>query len=61
MRWKSPAVYPRNHCSDIVVRADDGPAFRIAEGYHYVDQSGNVMEQVGAGPERREGDSNLAY
>lgn len=46
---------------DIVVRADDGPAFRIAEGYHYVDQSGNVMEQVGAGPERREGDSNLAY
>ncbi|MCA9575612.1 MAG: IPT/TIG domain-containing protein [Polyangiales bacterium] len=46
---------------DIVVRADDGPAFRIAHGYNYVDQSGNVMEQVGSGPARQEGESNLAY
>jgi hypothetical protein len=60
LQVETPAV-PEPVDVDIVVRADDGPAFRIAGGYHYVDQSGNVMEQVGAGPERQEGDSNLAY
>ena len=47
---------------DIFVRADDGPAFRIPEGYRYEDMSGNVMEQVGDAPARNsEEGSNLAY
>lgn len=32
---------------DVVVVADDGPAFRIEDGFAYQDQGGNVMEQVG--------------
>ena len=46
---------------DIYVRADNGPAFRIPEGYRYEDMGGNVMEQVGDAPARQNGDSNLAY
>ncbi len=32
---------------DVVVAADDGPAFRIVNGFTFNDQSGNVMEQMG--------------
>lgn len=32
---------------DVVVAADDGPAFRIVSGFTYNDQGGNVMEQMG--------------
>jgi hypothetical protein len=31
---------------DVVIAADDGPAFRIVNGFTYADQGGNVMEQV---------------
>lgn len=37
---------------DVVVAADDGPAFRIVDGFTYVDQGGNVMEQIGGTQER---------
>ena len=32
---------------DVVVAADDGPAFRIQQGFEFADQGGNVMQQVG--------------
>ncbi|HEY8427595.1 MAG TPA: IPT/TIG domain-containing protein [Sandaracinaceae bacterium] len=32
---------------DVVVAADNGPAFRIRQGFRYEDMSGNVMERVG--------------
>src|SRR5512139_157713 len=35
---------------DVTIRADDGPAFRIANGYQYQDMGGNVVEQLGTTP-----------
>lgn len=32
---------------DVIVAADNGPAFRIREGFRYEDMGGNVMENVG--------------
>lgn len=32
---------------DVVVAADNGPAFRVREGFRFEDMGGNVMEQVG--------------
>ncbi len=32
---------------DIVVAADNGPAFRVRQGFRFEDMGGNVMEQVG--------------
>jgi hypothetical protein len=32
---------------DIVVAAENGPAFRVQQGFTFADQGGNVMEQVG--------------
>lgn len=32
---------------DVFVAADDGPAFRIVQGFRFEDMGGNVMEQVG--------------
>lgn len=34
---------------DVIVAADNGPAYRIRNGFRYEDQGGNVMEQVGEG------------
>ena len=34
---------------DVVIASDDGPAYRIVNGFTYNDQGGNVMEQVGEG------------
>lgn len=45
---------------DVTVASDNGPAFRIKNGYRYEDMSGNVMEQFGEGPAKSE-KSNLAY
>ncbi|HJL18348.1 MAG TPA: IPT/TIG domain-containing protein [Sandaracinaceae bacterium LLY-WYZ-13_1] len=33
---------------DVIVAADNGPAYRIVEGYRYEDMGGNVMENVGS-------------
>ncbi|MDW8247588.1 MAG: IPT/TIG domain-containing protein [Sandaracinaceae bacterium] len=32
---------------DVVVVAENGPAFRIQQGYTFAEQGGNVLEQVG--------------
>lgn len=32
---------------DVIIAADNGPAFRIAQGFHYEEMGGNVMENVG--------------
>jgi hypothetical protein len=32
---------------DVVVAAENGPAFRIQQAFTYADQGGNVMQQVG--------------
>lgn len=45
---------------DITIRADDGQAFRIVSAFEYQDVGGNVVEQLGSGPTKREGGS-LAY
>lgn len=33
---------------DVIVAADNGPAFRIREGFQYEEMGGNVMENVGS-------------
>lgn len=33
---------------DVIVAADNGPAFRITEGFRFEDMGGNVMENVGS-------------
>ena len=38
---------------DVVVAADDGPAFRLVNAFTFNDQGGNVMEQVGEGVQER--------
>ena len=45
---------------DVTVRADDGQAFRIVGAFEYQNVGGNVVEQLGSGPTKREGGS-LAY
>lgn len=34
---------------DVIVVADDGPAYRIVNGFTFQEQGGNVMQQVGEG------------
>jgi hypothetical protein len=34
---------------NVVVAADDGPAFRITDGFEFADTSGNVYEHMGEG------------
>ena len=34
---------------DVMIRADDGPAWRITKGFRYEDMGGNIMEGVGTG------------
>lgn len=34
---------------NVVVAADDGPAYRIVEGFEFADTSGNVYEHMGEG------------
>lgn len=33
---------------DVIVQADNGAAFRIAEGFQYEEMGGNIMENVGS-------------
>ena len=33
---------------DVIVAADNGPAFRIVDGFQYEEMGGNVMENVGS-------------
>ncbi len=34
---------------DVTIRADNGPAFRVAEAFRYEDMSGSVVEGLGGG------------
>ena len=48
---------------DIMIRADDGSAFRIKEGFAFEDMGGSVIGGMGApgGPAKGEQKGNLAY
>lgn len=48
---------------DIMIRADDGNAFKISQAFTFEDMGGNVMEGVGApsGGKKGEDKGNLAY
>lgn len=45
---------------DVTIRADDGAAFRITDGFHYEDRGGSVVEHLGSGPAKAK-KGNLAY
>lgn len=46
---------------DIMIRADDGNAFRIVQAYEFKDMGGSVVEGLGAPGEAKEDKGNLAY
>ena len=46
---------------DVTIRADDGNAFRIAQGFRYEDMGGNVVEGMGEGADGKKAKGNLAY
>src|SRR5687768_10040470 len=47
---------------DIMIRADDGNAFRIAQAFTFEDMGGNVVQGLGASPTAPKQDKgNLAY
>ena len=45
---------------DIMIRADDGNAWRIAEGFKFEDMGGSVVEGIGAGTTGKD-KGNLAF
>ena len=46
---------------DVTVRADNGTAYRIRNGYKYEDMRGSVMEKLGEGAANPKTKGNLAY
>jgi hypothetical protein len=47
---------------DITIRADDGTAFRIAEGFEFKEMAGSVVGGLGeTGETKKEEKGNLAY
>jgi hypothetical protein len=57
----TPSAMPEGKV-DIMIRADDGNAFRIADAYTFQDLGGNIVEGLGvpgAAPKQDKG--NLAY
>jgi hypothetical protein len=44
---------------DVTIRADNGPAFKIANAYRYEDMGGSVVEGMGGGAASKKG--NLQY
>jgi hypothetical protein len=57
----TPAAMPEGKV-DIMIRADDGNAFRIADAYTFQDIGGNVIQGLGApGAPKKEEKGNLAY
>ncbi|MFW6051100.1 MAG: IPT/TIG domain-containing protein [Myxococcota bacterium] len=55
---RSPAVDDPGSV-DLIIVADNGPAWKIASGFEYEDMGGNVMEQVGETEGKAKG--KLAY
>jgi hypothetical protein len=46
---------------DVMIRADDGNAFRIPQGFKFEDMGGNVGEGTGSGAVQKKEKGNLAY
>jgi hypothetical protein len=46
---------------DVLIRADDGNAFRIPQGFKFEDMGGNVMENIGVGGVKKAEKGNLAF
>lgn len=44
---------------DVTIRADNGPAFKIAQAFRYEDMGGSVVEGLGGGAAGKKG--NLQY
>lgn len=46
---------------DIMIRADDGNAFRIPGGFKFEDMGGSVVEGIGSGAVQKKEKGNLAF
>ncbi|HEX4353177.1 MAG TPA: IPT/TIG domain-containing protein, partial [Polyangiales bacterium] len=46
---------------DVMIRADDGNAFRIPQGFKFEDMGGSVVEGLGTGAVNKKEKGNLAY
>lgn len=46
---------------DIMIRTDDGNAYRIADAFSFQNMGGNVVEQMGNTPTKKGEKGNLAY
>jgi hypothetical protein len=46
---------------DVMIRADDGNAFRIPQGFKFEDMGGSVIDGLGSGGVQKKEKGNLAY
>jgi hypothetical protein len=46
---------------DVMIRADDGNAFRIPQGFKFEDMGGSVVEGLGSGGVKKQDKGSLAY
>lgn len=46
---------------DVLIRADDGNAFRIPQGFKFEDMGGSVVEGIGSGKVNQKERGSLAY
>jgi hypothetical protein len=46
---------------DVMIRADDGNAFRIPGGFKFEDMGGSVVEGLGSGGVKKQEKGNLAF
>ncbi len=46
---------------DVMIRADDGNAFRIPQGFKFEDMGGSVVEGLGSGGVNKKEKGNLAF
>ena len=46
---------------DVLIRGDDGNAFRIPQGFKFEDMGGSVVEGLGSGAVKKEERGKLAY
>jgi hypothetical protein len=46
---------------DVLIRADNGSAFRIPQGFKFEDMGGSVVEGLGKGGVKKEDRGSLAY
>jgi hypothetical protein len=46
---------------DVLIRADDGNAFRIPQGFKFEEMGGSVVEGLGSGGVKKEDKGSLAY